>query len=86
MVAAAPAWFSDNLTVIAVGTLLVLTLLVIRVIQKTMLRVVLLCLIGGVAVFVYANNEALERCATTCECRLVGRDITVPSCDPDLSL
>lgn len=86
VVAAAPAWFADNLTVIAVGTLLVLTILVIRMIQKTMLRVILLCLIGGLAVFVYVNNEALERCATTCECRLVDRDITVPSCDPNLDL
>lgn len=86
VVAAAPAWFADNLTVIATGTLLVLTVLVIRMIQKAMVRVVLLGLIGGVAIFVYANNDALKRCATTCECRLVGRDITIPACDPRLDL
>ncbi len=86
VVAAAPAWFADNLTVIAAGTLLVLTVLVVRMIQKTALRVVLLCLIGGVAVFVYANNDALQRSATTCECRLVDRHITIPSCDTGLDV
>lgn len=86
MVAAAPAWFADNVTQIAVGTLLVLTALVLRMIQKTATRAVLLALIAAVAVFVYANRRPLEQCARTCECRIAGQDLTVPTCDPDLSL
>lgn len=86
MVAAAPAWFADNVTQIAVGTLLVLTVLVVRMIQKASMRAVLLGLIALVALFVYTNRRPLEACARTCECEIAGRHLTVPTCDPDLSL
>ena len=86
MVAAAPAWFADNVTQIAVGTLLVLTAVVLRTIQKTTTRAVLLGLIVLVAVFVYVNRRPLEACARTCECEIAGQHLTVPTCDPDLSL
>ena len=86
MHAAAPAWFADNVTQIAVGTLVVLTVLVVRMIQKASLRLVLLGLIALVALFVYVNRRPLEACAKTCECEISGRHITVPTCDPDLSL
>lgn len=80
MLAAAPAWFADNLTAIAGGTLLVLTVLVVRMVQKAALRLALLVLIGAVAVFAYVNRVELKACATTCECRLVNQDLTVPGC------
>lgn len=86
MHAAAPAWFADNVTQIAVGTLLVLTVLVVRMIQKATLRVVLLGLIALVALFLYANRRPLEACAKTCECEISGRHVTVPACNTDLSL
>jgi len=80
MVAAAPAWFSENLLLIAGGTLLVVTALVVRMVQKAALRLALLVLVGAVALFTYANRVELERCATTCECQLVDRQVTVPGC------
>ena len=86
MVAATPAWFADNVTQIAIGTLVVLTVLVVRMIQKATVRLVLLGLIALVALFVYVNRRPLEACAKTCECEINGRHITVPTCDPNLSL
>lgn len=86
MLAAAPSWFADNVLQIAVGTLVVLTVLVVRMIQKTTMRLVLLGLIALVAVFVYANRRPLETCAKTCECEISGQHITVPTCNPDLPL
>jgi hypothetical protein len=86
MVAATPAWFADNVAQISVGTLLVLTVLVVRLVQKVVLRMVLLGLILMVGLFVYVNRAPLEACARTCECEIAGRHITVPTCDPDLKL
>jgi hypothetical protein len=84
--AATPAWFADNVAQIAIVTLLVLTVLVIRMVQKLSMRVLLLGLIAGVALFVYVNRNALEQCARTCECRIADRDLSVPICDPDVAL
>jgi predicted membrane metal-binding protein len=86
MFAATPAWFADNVAQIAVGTLVVLTVLVVRMIQKASLRAVLLGLIALVALFVYVNRAPLKACAKTCECEIGGRHITVPTCKSDQSL
>lgn len=86
MVAAAPAWFADNLLPIAGGTLAILTVLILRMIQKAALRTTLLVIVGAVALFVYVNRDPLEACARTCECRIADRDIHVPTCQSDLDL
>jgi hypothetical protein len=84
--AATPAWFADNVAQIAIVTLLVLTVLVVRLVQKLSMRLLLLGLIAGVGLFVYLNRDALEQCARTCECEIADRDISVPICDPDIEL
>lgn len=86
MLAAAPAWFANNLTPIAGGTLLVLTLLVVRMVRNATVRLVLLVLIAGVAALAYVHRTDLKACATTCECRLVDQDLTIPGCSPDFRL
>lgn len=86
MLAATPAWFADNVAQISAGTLVVLTALVIRLVQKVVLRMVLLGVIVVVGLFVYVNRAPLKACAKTCECEIAGKHITVPTCDPDLSL
>ena len=86
MLAAAPAWFADNIPEIAGGTLLVFTVLVIRLVHKATLRLVLLALLVGVGAFVWVNRVQLRACATTCECRLIEQDLTVPGCSPDFRL
>ena len=86
MLAATPAWFADNLTQISVGTLLVLTFLVVRLVQKMAMRMALLVLIAAVGLFVYVNRAPLETCAKTCECEIAGKHLTVPICNADLKL
>jgi hypothetical protein len=86
VLAATPAWFADNVAQIAVGTLLVLTVLVLRVVHKAMTRAILLGLIALTALFVYVNRAPLKACAKTCECEIGGRHITVPTCDSKLDL
>ncbi|MFZ6002509.1 MAG: hypothetical protein ACOYXM_01120 [Actinomycetota bacterium] len=85
MVAAAPSWFADNLREISAVTLLVVTVLVIRLVQKAVMRTVLLVLIAVVALVVYVNRAPLNACVRTCECEIAGRHVTVPACEPDLS-
>lgn len=86
MLAATPAWFADNVAQIATGTLIVLTVLVVRLVQKAAVRLALLVLIAIVGVFVYVNRAPLRACARTCECEIGGRHISVPTCSPDLKL
>jgi hypothetical protein len=83
--AAAPSWFADNIALIAVATLVVVTVLIVRMVQKTALRLALIAVVVGMAVFVYANRLALEECADTCKCRVAERDISVPACSTDLT-
>lgn len=86
MPAAAPPWFADNLLLIAAGTLAVLAVAVLRMIQKATLRAALLGVLAVVALLVYANRRPLEECARTCECDLAGRHVTVPICDDSVDL
>ncbi len=79
--AATPPWFADNLTMIAVVTLLVLSVLVFRMVQKTALRLTLLGVLAAMALFVYTNRVEFETCARTCECRIANQDITIPACN-----
>jgi hypothetical protein len=85
VLAAAPAWFTDNILLIGAIALGLVTLLIVRMVQKTALRITLLAIAAALAIFVYANRFALQECASECECRLAGQDVTVPSCDVDLT-
>jgi hypothetical protein len=86
IVAATPAWFADNVAIIALVVLVLVTFLVLRLVKETVAKAVLLALIAAVAVLVYVNRDALETCAIDCECEVAARDLTVPFCDPDLNL
>jgi uncharacterized membrane protein YeiH len=82
---AAPAWFADNILLIAAITLGAVTVLIVRLVTKTATRLALLAVAAALAIFVYANRFALEECADTCSCSLAGRDVTVPVCNTDLT-
>lgn len=82
LVAASPSWFADNITQISLVALVVTTGLVLKLVSSAVTRTVLLALIAVTALFVYANRDALQACAKTCECQVADRDITVPFCDP----
>jgi hypothetical protein len=82
VLAAFPEWLSENLSLFSVLTLAALALLVMRLVQKTMTRGLLLALLVAAAFFVYANEAQIERCANTCECRLLRQNIEIPTCNP----
>ena len=86
LVGAAPAWFADNLLLIAAVVLAVVTLLVLKVVTEAASRFIIIGAVLAVAVLVYVNRVPLEECARACECRIVRQDISVPFCDPDLEL
>jgi len=86
LVGAAPEWFADNIVVIAAVVLAVVTLLLLRMVKETVTRLILLAIVVGLAVFVYANRVPLEACARECRCRVVRQDVEVPLCNPDLQL
>ena len=83
-VGAVPDWLhSDNLrdgAVVALVLLVIAAVGVLRVFQKMVTRVVLLGVIAGLAAFVWFSRVELGDCAETCECRLLGQDIEVPTC------
>jgi hypothetical protein len=80
LLAAAPDWFADNAAPIVVLVLLVLAGVVLWLVKAAAVRLLLLALIAGVAVFTYVNRAPLETCARTCECQISDRDIEVPAC------
>jgi hypothetical protein len=84
--AATPAWFADNIAPLSLVTLVLLTLGVLRLVERSATRLALLGLIVAVAVFVVLNRDQLETCARTCECQIVEQEVDVPFCDPDLEL
>lgn len=86
MLAATPPWFADNLPQIAAITLLVLVFVVIRFVQKAVMRAALLIVIALTGLFVYVNRAPLRACAKTCECEIGGRTITVPTCSSEIRL
>jgi hypothetical protein len=80
--AATPAWFADHIVLIALATLVLVTVLVIWVVQRTTVRIACIGVGAILALLVYVNRGPLEVCARTCECRIAGQDLTVPACEP----
>ena len=84
MTGAAPAWFADNLTPIALVTLLVLGVVLIKLVTTFMVRLAIGAVVLALGVFVYANRTQLEQCAHTCSCEVAGFEVDVPGCDDGL--
>lgn len=71
----------DDLRTIAIGVLVVLLLvafLVMRFIQKMVLRVILLGALVGLGVYVYYERDQLKECTPGATCRFFGFDVQVP--------
>ena len=64
--------------------LLVLALLVIRFIQKLVLRLVLVGLLVVVGIGIYVNRAELAECTRTCSCQVADRQVDVPFCSDKL--
>jgi hypothetical protein len=69
-----------TLAVVALVALLVVAFLVLRFIQKMVLRVVLLGALVGMGVFVYYQRDELKECVPNCACELFGYTVQVDGC------
>ncbi len=59
-----------------------LGLLVIRLVVRTMTRVVLLSLLLLITLFIGIERDNITECAQTCKCHLAGFDVSVAYCEP----
>ena len=79
-----PTSFSpDTLRTIGLVVLVVLllgTFLVLRFVQRMVLKVVLVGLFVGLGVFVWWERADLHDCVKTCACSVAGLDVQVPDC------
>lgn len=84
ILAAAPyeEFVRDNSPVLAVVFCLILALLVIRLVVKTMTRMILLGTLLLMALFVFVERDNIQDCTQTCTCAIAGIDVELPACDP----
>ena len=68
--------------IVALAVLVVVAFLVMRFIQKMVLRVILLGGLVGLGVYVYAQREELKDCVPECACTFFGFDVKVDGCPP----
>lgn len=64
--------------------LLVVALLVVRFVQKMVLRLVLLGLMVLLGLGIYVSRDDLAECSRTCSCQLFEQDVGVPFCSERL--
>ncbi len=85
ILAAAPYedFVRDNSPVLVVIFFLILALLVVRLVVKTMTRLILLGIITLMALFVFIERDNIRECTSTCSCTIAGADVELPACDPE---
>jgi hypothetical protein len=80
-----PDWLDvDNVRNVALVVALVavvVAFLVIRFVQKLMLKVVTTIVLIGIAALAWYQRADLSDCAKTCECKLLGFTIETPRSD-----
>jgi hypothetical protein len=67
---------------VAIGGLVlvvVIAFLVMRFIQKMVLRVVLLGALFGLGLYVWGQRQELQDCVPTCQCSFLGFDVHIPA-------
>jgi len=78
-----PSWAnSDNLQWIAlgvIGVIVVLMFVVLRFIQKLVLKGTLFGILAIVGLIAWIERADLKDCAETCECSVVGFDVKIPT-------
>ena len=78
-----PSWANaDNLRWIALGVIVgmvVLMLIVLRFIQKLVLKGTLFGIFAIVGIIAWVERADLEDCAKTCNCSVVGFDVKIPA-------
>ena len=82
LVAALPDWLDPNLLqwviLVAIVVLLYLMYVVVRFVQRAVIKIVLFALLAGIGVSLWVQRTNLQDCARTCECSLYGQTVDVP--------
>ena len=60
-----------------------LALLVVRLVVRTMTRMILLGTLLLFTLFIYVERTNIRECTQTCECEIAGFDVELPACDRD---
>lgn len=74
----------DNSPILGVIILLILAILIVRLIHRTVTRLVMLAFVVLVGLFLVVERDAITECTQTCECELVGQDVDIPYCNRKL--
>lgn len=72
-----------TVALVAIVVVVVLALLVMRMVQKMVLRVVLVGALAGLGVYAWSQRASLEDCRAECSCTFAGFDVDVPGCRDD---
>lgn len=82
LLAALPDWLDPQLLtwilLVVMAVLLYLMYVVVRFVQRVVLKLVLFALLAGVGLSLWVQRTDLEDCARTCECSLYGQTVAVP--------
>ncbi len=82
LIVALPDWLDPDLLqwiiLVVIAVLLYLLYVVMRFVQRAVLKGALFVLLAGVGVSLWVQRTDLENCARTCECSLYGQDVEVP--------
>ena len=68
-----------NIAIAGIAVLALIAFLVMRFIQKMVLRVVLLGALVGLGVFVWGQRQELQDCVPTCACEFFGFEVQLPN-------
>ncbi len=68
-----------TIVILVILALLVVMFLVVRFVQKLVMKGVMLAVLAGLGVALWAQRADLADCAQTCSCSLFGQDVEVPA-------
>jgi hypothetical protein len=68
-----------------IGVAVLAGLLVLRLVQRAVVRVVLLGVLVGLGAYLWSQRAALSDCVPECSCHFAGFDVDVPGCDADVA-
>jgi hypothetical protein len=82
LLAIIPDWLDPELLqwviLVVLAVLLYLMYVVVRFVQRVVLKLLLFALLAGFGVSLWAQRTNLEQCARTCDCSLYGQSVEVP--------
>jgi len=81
-IAVLPEWLDPDLLkwiiLVVIAVVLYLMYVVVRFVQRVVLKMVLFALLAGIGVSLWVQRTDLEDCARSCECSLYGQTVEVP--------